>query len=307
MTHFWWCYLTAQSSVSVHQLDTLYDECYLTDIPQAKHSLFPSTFILSGAPLTSFEQPAALAVALGILLHALSPCSPSLPHNRVSPRTLTASLLWRLHSYGLNKCLIVSLLGCHCRTFSHRATAIYTYPADLHHLARMPGLLHSSPTFQEPSPADILASSPLLYGVYRRIDSLWTSFDDWHLNWPLVHCYRCCWAVVAAQHPFRLTGQRRVIRPHDRGLLSMLARDVCALVATTSLHAITIINACPWCLHPRGNGHLACYYYYQRLPSMTVPLWQRLPRVPLLSSTLARDYCTLVAQTVLCAKSQLQW
>jgi len=58
---------------------------------------------------------------------------------------------------------LIVLSGCHRHTFSCRATAIYMYPADLRRLARAPGLLHSSPTFQEPSPVNILASYPLLW------------------------------------------------------------------------------------------------------------------------------------------------
>ena len=103
-----------------------------------------------------YERPAALALALGILLRTSSPCSPSLPRDCVLPRTLAVSLLRRSHSHGLKNA------GCHCHIFSCRATAIYTYPADLRRLARTPGLLHSSPTFQEPSPVDILASYPRL-------------------------------------------------------------------------------------------------------------------------------------------------
>ena len=58
-------------------------------------------------------------------------------------------------------------------------------------------------------------------------------------------------------------------------LLSMLARDVCALVATTASHVLSLAKLAP----------------------MTAPLWQRPPRVLILPSTLARDYCALVAQT----------
>jgi hypothetical protein len=54
--------------------------------------------------------------------------------------------------------------------------------------------------------------------------------------------------------------------PHVPLLLSTLARDVCALVATTASRAVTIINARPRCLRPRGNDRLACCYYYQRSP-----------------------------------------
>jgi hypothetical protein len=107
-------------------------------------------------------------------------------------------------------------------------------------------------------------------------------------------------------------------------LLSKLTCDDCAFVAKTASRALTIINARPRCLRPRGNDRLACCYYYQRSPAMSAPSWQRPPRVllllstlapmnaplrqrpprvPILSSTLARDYCALVAQTASHAKS----
>ena len=85
-----------------------------------------------------------------------------------------------------------------------------------------------------------------------------------------------CWAVVAAQHP----------------VLSYWS-VLCRLPARPG----TIINTRPQCLRPCGNDRLVCYYYYQSLLAMTVPLWQRPPRVTSLLSMLARDVCALVATT----------
>jgi hypothetical protein len=121
-----------------------------------------------------------------------------------------------------------------------------------------------------------------------------------------------------------------------RRLLSTLARDVCALVATTALCVIIFyqsslaMTAPLWqrppcvtvllsllardvcalvattasrdqhfsrCLRPRGDDCLVCYYFYQSSLAMTAPLWQRPPRVTLLLSMLARDVCALVATT----------
>jgi hypothetical protein len=80
-------------------------------------------------------------------------------------------------------------------------------------------------------------------------------------------------------------------------LLSKLTCDDCAFVAKIASRALTIINARPRCLRPRGNDRFACCYYYQRSPAMSAPSWQRPPRVLLLLSTLARDVCALVATT----------
>ena len=80
-------------------------------------------------------------------------------------------------------------------------------------------------------------------------------------------------------------------------LFSTLARNVCALVATTASRAVIIINTRPRCLRPCGNDCLVDYYYKKSSLAMTAPLWQRPPSVPLLLSTLARDVCALVATT----------
>jgi len=168
--------------------------------------------------------------------------------------------------------------GCHCHIFSCRATAIYTYPADLRLLvAGTPGLLHSSPTFQEPSPVDIIASYTLLWCLSQNRQPSLNKL--WRLNLNRPPCSLLplrCWAVVAAQHPIPSYWSVLCHSPARPG---------------------TIINTRPRCLRPRGNVRLVCYYYYQFSLAMTAPLWQRPPRVTLLLSMLARDVCTLVATT----------
>ena len=56
--------------------------------------------------------------------------------------------------------------------------------------------------------------------------------------------------------------------PHVPLLLSMLARDVCALVVKTASRAISI-NARPNDCALVAKTPLACSFYHQRLPGIT--------------------------------------
>ena len=217
-------------------------------------------------------------------MRTLSLCSPSSPCDCVLPRTLPASLLQRLHSHGLPDHVVVGLSLPYI--FPCRATAIYTYRADLRCLARTSGLLHSSPTFQEPSPVDILASYPLLWclsqnrqpSLKRVLTIAPESTPSFTVTIALLGC--CCRptprsillvnAVPFArttedyyQHSPAMSAPLWQRPPCVLLLLSRLACDDCALVAKTASRAIIIFNACPRCLRPRGNNRIACYYYFQ--------------------------------------------
>ena len=164
-----------------------------------------------------------------------------------------------------DECLIVLSSGCHRHTFSRRVTAIYTYPADLCCLARTPGLLHSSPTLQEPSPVDILASYPRLTPE---------STPSFTVTVALLGCLcrvtPCSVLLVSAVSFACTTGDYYQLLPAMSApswqqppcvllYLSKLACDDCAFVAKTASRALTIINARPRCLRPRGKDRLTCY------------------------------------------------
>ena len=183
----------------------------------------------------------------------------------------------------LTGCLIVLSSGCHCRTFFSCQATANTYPADLRHLARTPGLLYSSPTFQEPFPVDILALYPLLWCLSQNrkpsLKQVLTiapeSTPSFTVTIALLGC--CCRPtprsvlLVSAvpfarttedyyQHSPAMSASLWQQPPHVLLLLlSRLACDDCTLVAKTASRAIIIFNACPRCLRPRGNNRLACY------------------------------------------------